>query len=242
MRAGYLNIMFFDLQVLLDEQQALINGLQVTILVACTASVFAAVIAALLLMLKHQHPEYSAAINSYTQTFRNIPLLIVLYFLYKGLPSFGVILPPILCGIIGLSLYSSAYFIEAFKAAYHSIPHTQWESGTALGLSPLQTFKQIILPQWLPVVLPATGNIVVNTVKNTALLTFITVSDLFMVIYKGSVTFFHFTEFFTAGIVLYLLLNTVVTLIFKQLEAYAKLPEQRQKRVSQELAYARQRV
>src|SRR5690606_4289833 len=106
------------------------------------------------------------------------PLLIQLFFMFYVFPEFGVSLSPLTIGIIGLSLYYSAYLSEVFRAGIENIPKAQWEAAKGLGFSPYHLWTKIIFPQAIIQVFPSLGNYVVSIFKETPLLSSITVLEL----------------------------------------------------------------
>ena len=115
---------------------------------------------------------------AYVDVIRATPLLAQLYFLYFGLPSFGLLMPEILVGIIALSLNSGAYVSEIIRSGIASIPAGQVEAGASSGMSYWQQMRLIILPQALrPMVSPMIGQAIV-LVKDSSLLSLISVLEL----------------------------------------------------------------
>lgn len=115
---------------------------------------------------------------AYVDAIRATPLLAQLYFLYFGLPSLGILMPEILVGIIALSLNSGAYVSEIIRSGIISIPAGQTEAATSSGMSYWQQMRLIILPQALrPMVSPLIGQAIV-LVKDSSLLSLISVLEL----------------------------------------------------------------
>jgi polar amino acid transport system permease protein len=114
----------------------------------------------------------------YVAVLRGTPLLIQLFILYYGGPAFGVVLSAFTAGVVGLSLYSSAYFSEIFRAGLESIPHGQIEAAKVVGLTRLQIFRRIQLPQMMALVLPPITNQAISLIKESAVLSVITVPEL----------------------------------------------------------------
>ncbi|MFC4427918.1 amino acid ABC transporter permease [Deinococcus navajonensis] len=109
---------------------------------------------------------------------RGTPLLVQIFVIYYGLPSLGVTLNPVAGGIIALTLNAAAYLSETIRAAILSIPKGQREAATSLGLNPSQTMRLIILPQAARVALPSMSNTLIGLVKDTSLVSVITVVEL----------------------------------------------------------------
>lgn len=116
--------------------------------------------------------------TAYVEFIRNIPLLIIAFFFFLGLPALGVTLPGFVCGSIALAIYTASFIAEAIRAGINSVPKGQMEAGRSSGLTYLQTMKTIILPQAIKIVIPPIGNQFINLVKNSAILGMISGVDL----------------------------------------------------------------
>lgn len=116
--------------------------------------------------------------TAYVEVIRNIPLLIVVFFFYLGLPSLGITLDGFVSGTLGLTVYTASFIAEAIRAGIQAIPKGQTEAARATGLSYLQTMIHIILPQAIKIVLPAIGNQLINLVKNSSILAVVAGMDL----------------------------------------------------------------
>lgn len=115
---------------------------------------------------------------AYIDAIRATPLLVQLYFLYFGLPRLGIILPEFAVGVIALMLNSGAYVAEIVRAGILSIPRGQVEAGIAAGLSYRQRLRLIILPQAFKVTIPPLLSQAIVLVKDSALLSLISVAEL----------------------------------------------------------------
>jgi glutamine transport system permease protein len=114
----------------------------------------------------------------YIDAVRATPLLAQLYFLYFGLPRLGVILPELVVGILALSLNSGAYVAEIIRAGILSIPRGQVEAGVAAGMTYVQRMRLVVLPQAFRVIVPPLLGQAIVLVKDSALLSLISVSEL----------------------------------------------------------------
>lgn len=209
----------FDVTVLLAKQDAIWDGVLHTMSISAVAAVLAMVLGFLVAVgQKTAILPLRWLLTAYVQVFRNTPLLVQLYFFYKGLPHLGVTFSPIMCGILALSLQTAAYMAEIIRAGIEAVPREQMEGGLSLGFSRFETYLGIVVPQALGVILPPMGNQVVGLVKNSSLVAFITVPDLFFVIFEGAAEHFEYLAFFTLGIVLYMALTLLVSGLFLLLE------------------------
>jgi len=109
---------------------------------------------------------------------RDTPLLIQLFFLFYVLPQFGIVLPAFLTGALALGLQYSAYTSEVYRAGLEAIGRGQWEAATALNLTRAQTYRDVVIPQAIPRIVPALGNYLVSMLKDTPVLSVITVVDM----------------------------------------------------------------
>ncbi len=121
---------------------------------------------------------------------RGTPFLVQCFLLYFGGPFIGIDLSPVVAGLVALSAYGAAYFSEVFRAGFMAVPKGQLEAARMLGLSRPQTVLRIMLPVMALAVLPSLVNLAVILIKETAVLSIITVPELtFRVQGVGSATF-----------------------------------------------------
>ncbi len=109
---------------------------------------------------------------------RDTPLLVQLFFLYYVLPDFGIVLPAFLTGALALGLQYAAYTSEVYRGGIEAIPRGQWEAATALNLSRMQTYRDVVIPQTVPRIVPAMGNYLVAMIKETPVLSVVTVLEM----------------------------------------------------------------
>lgn len=114
----------------------------------------------------------------YIQIFRGTSLLVQMFWLYYALPLLGPSLPPMVSGVLALSLNIGAYGAEVVRGAVVSVPREQREAAVALNFTRRQTLWRIVMPQALPEMMPPFGNLAVQNLKDTALVSLITISDL----------------------------------------------------------------
>ncbi|MEF0942388.1 ectoine/hydroxyectoine ABC transporter permease subunit EhuD [Rhizobium sp. BR 362] len=109
---------------------------------------------------------------------RDTPLLVQLFFLYYVLPIYGIVLPAFLTGALALGLQYSAYTSEVYRGGLDAVARGQWEAATALNLGRSLTYWDIIIPQAIPRIIPAMGNYLVSMLKETPVLSVVTVVDM----------------------------------------------------------------
>ena len=117
----------------------------------------------------------------YIELSRNTPLLIQLFFLYYGLPKLGIKIDGFTCGIIGLTFLGGSYMAEVFRAGLQSVSKGQIDSAKSVGLSPLQVFRYVTLPQALALSIPAIGANCLFLIKESSVLSAIAIVELLFV-------------------------------------------------------------
>ncbi|MDT0189651.1 amino acid ABC transporter permease [Rothia terrae] len=115
----------------------------------------------------------------YVWVFRGTPLLVQLFLIFYGLPRLGITLDTWTAAIITLSLNTGAYVAETFRASVASIPRGQFEAARTLNFTKMQTLTKVVIPQAVRIALPPLGNDLIDLVKGTALVSTISLVDLF---------------------------------------------------------------
>jgi cystine transport system permease protein len=116
----------------------------------------------------------------YVSVMRGTPLLVQIFVIYYGLPSVGIEFTPVTAGVLALSLNAGAYLSESLRGAIDSISIGQWRASFSLGLGYWQTLSQIVLPQALRVALPSMSNTLISLIKDTSLVSVITMTELML--------------------------------------------------------------
>ncbi len=154
----------------------------------------------------------------YTEFFRGTSLLVQLFWLYFVLPLVGIDLSASTVGVLALGLNMGAYGGEIVRSSIQSLPKGQWEAALALNMNRMTTFTRIIFPQIIPRILPPMGNLLIELLKGTSLLSLITVTDLtFQAQMLRAATLKTF-EIFLMVLVIYLLMSQLVALMVRALE------------------------
>ena len=118
------------------------------------------------------------ALQAYVELIRGTPFLIQLFLLYYGGPFIGLSLDPVPAGLLGLAVYGAAYFSEIFRAGFEAVPPGHVEAAECLGMSRAQTVTRILIPEMTMLVLPPAVNMAIILLKETAVLSIITVPEL----------------------------------------------------------------
>lgn len=193
----------------------ILGGVGVTIVVSVASIIlglFFAVFGALG-RLSRVAPIYATA-TLYVSLVRGTPLIVQIVFIYIGLPQFGIVLDPLAGGIFALALNYGAYLTEIFRAGIEAIPRGQREAAEALGMTEARTMRRVILPQAVRIVIPAIGNDFISMTKDSALVSLVTIQELFWRAESvGTRTFRSFETLLLAAAVYWLM--TIVLSFFQ---------------------------
>jgi His/Glu/Gln/Arg/opine family amino acid ABC transporter permease subunit len=201
--------MTFDWSIVWRSRDALLDGVEMTVLLA-VATMVIAIPGGLILALMRMSSlrPLSAASACFVEFFRNIPLILLIYWAYYVMPvAIGVEFSAFTTGLIALSLNVSAYNAETFRSGIGSIRKGQTEAAQALGMSRWQVLWEIILPQAIRRVTPVLASTWVSLFKDTSLVSVIGVAELSYVSMQIRSQSFRILEMLTAMAVLYWLLG-----------------------------------
>ncbi|WP_339304587.1 amino acid ABC transporter permease [Paenibacillus sp. FSL R5-0519] len=168
-----------DFSVLMRHSDRFLEGLLNTIQVSIIALVGSFILGAILAIFRISPVKPLNWIGTaFVEFIRNIPLLLVVFFFYLGLPALGISLDGFVSGTLGLTIYTAAFIAEAIRAGIQTVPRGQLEAARSSGLSYVQAMNLIILPQAIKIVLPSIGNQFINLVKNSSILAVVAGMDL----------------------------------------------------------------
>ncbi|GIM45810.1 ectoine/hydroxyectoine ABC transporter permease subunit EhuC [Collibacillus ludicampi] len=196
----------------LDLLPPLLKGagitLEITIL-SMIAALFLAMLAGIGRLSKYSMIRGVTAI--YVEVFRGTSLLVQLYWLYFALPILGIELPKMAAAVLALGLNYGAYGSEVVRGSILAVPKGHTEAGIALNMTPWQRMRCIIWPQAFVMMLPAFGNLLIELLKGTALVSLITLADLTFQAKILSTSTFQTTEIYTLLLVMYFILAYPIT-------------------------------
>jgi polar amino acid transport system permease protein len=168
-----------DLNALIEWVPNLLRGLQLTLLATILGSLLMGVVAIVLGLMARSH---RLLVRGFARTviefFRGTSLLVQLFWFFYALPLLGLILDPLLAGVLALGFNYGAYGAEVVRGSINAVPATQWEAATALNLSPWRRMRRVIWPQAVALMIPAFNNLFIQLLKSTPLLYSITLLDL----------------------------------------------------------------
>lgn len=201
-----------DLSVVIKHLPLFLKGIFLTVEISFFAIVIGLAVGILAAVARTSSLRILHAIGAiYVEVFRNTPLLIQIFIIFFGLPGLGVKLSPYVSGLTALVLYVGAYNTEVIRAGLEAIPRGQTEAAKSLGLTGVQTFLYVILPQAFRVSLPALGNNWVALVKNSSLVSVIGMVELTWVASDLNALTFRSFELFGAATLFYLALIFILT-------------------------------
>jgi polar amino acid transport system permease protein len=209
----------YALQILPMLGKASLITIEVTLISFCVAAVLGLVLAILRLA---PVAAVSVPVTLLVEGIRSTPLLIQVFFIYFGLPTFGIVIDPLPAGIIALGLHYAAYCSEVYRAGLQSVPRGQWEACVALNLSPADTMQKIIIPQAIPPVVPALGNYLIALFKDTPLLSAISVIELMQTARVIGSTNFRYVEPVTLVGGFFLFFSLIAALGVRKVEAWLR--------------------
>lgn len=212
--------MSLDFSFLIPYIPQLAAAARVTLFISVSSFVLALAVSVLVGVLRSGRLPWIAdfLLGVYVEIFRNTPLLIQLFFIYYGLPTFGIVLTPVTAAVIGLSLNSGAYMSEVVRAAISSVNKGQYESAFCLGYSRYQVFLHIVLPQAFRIALPTLMNYFTTMIKETSLVSVLSIAELTRVgsqIYARTLS--PFEIYITIGAV-YFIMTYSVALVSRWIE------------------------
>ncbi|WP_296229295.1 amino acid ABC transporter permease [Ralstonia sp. UBA689] len=154
----------------------------------------------------------------YVTFIRGTPLLVQLFLLFFGLPQFDILLPAFVCGVLGLGVYSGAYVSEIVRGAIQSVDRGQMEAARSIGMSSAQSMRAIILPQAVVRMIPPLGNEFIALIKNSALVSLLTIHDLMHEGQKIISVSYRSLEVYLAIALVYLVLTSAASYLLHRLE------------------------
>jgi polar amino acid transport system permease protein len=158
---------------------SLLKGAEVTAIIAVASTILGAIFAFAAGIARVAGGRFwSAVALAYIELFRGTSLLVQLFWLYYALPLIGISFDPIATGIFGLALNIGAYGAEVVRGALLSVSEQQREAAKALNFNHAHTLIHIVLPQAVIEMMPPFGNLAIQNLKDTALVSFISIADL----------------------------------------------------------------
>lgn len=204
----------------------LLGGLSDTVLVSLCAILGSVLLGLLVALAGLSRQRWLKVFNrGYVEVFRAIPLLVLLLWLFYGLPVIvGVQLGVFATGVLAMSLSDSAFEAEIFRAGIQSVPHGQLEAARALGLPWGLQMRLVVLPQAIKAILPALGNQLVYVLKMSSLISVIGLAELTRKANELNVNEYRPLEIYSLLVLEYLMLILVVSHLVRRMERRLATP------------------
>lgn len=206
----------------------LLQGAMYTVLLAAVSMVLGLILGFSVAVVRvTKVPVVSQIAAVYVSAFRGTPLLVQIFVLYYGLPSVGIEFTPVTAGILALTLNVAAYLSESMRGAILGIDKGQWEAGLSVGLTWGQTLWNIITPQALRLAVPSLSNSLISLIKDTSLISVITVTELMLATKEVIAETFQPLPLYLAAAGIYWLLSALFERVQKSLENRLTAPLRR---------------
>jgi polar amino acid transport system permease protein len=209
----------FNFAVLLPHWEAFAQGCWLTLRLSAISVIVGLAIGLLTVVGKR------AAITpvrwlaeGYIEIIRNTPFLVQVLFIFFGLPSLGISLSPNTAAVLALSLNLGAFSAEIIRTGIESVPRGQFEAGAALGLSPFQTFRHIVLKPALRTIYPSLTGQFVMLLLTTSIVSSISAEELTSVAQNIDSATFRSFEVYIVAALLYLVMSTIFATVFKAID------------------------
>ena len=210
---------------LLEQMPLILAGLSNTLQLAVVISVTGFLLGVFVFYLTlSKNSLIRNAINGYISFFIGMPLIVLLFLMYYGLPQWGVRLNPFTVAVIGFTLNVAAYNAAYLKTAFNGLDKTQLEAARAQGFKPSQVFRLITLPQVLRTSVPALTNQVIGNLKDSSITFLIQYTEFFARMQELASTNFQFFKAYLVTALVYLLLVSVIVLVARRIERQVQIP------------------
>ncbi len=155
---------------------------------------------------------------AYIEIARGIPALAILFLIYYGLVPLGIVLDAFVAGVVGLGMSAGGYIAEVFRAGIQAVHKGQREAALSVGMTPLKSFRYIILPQALRIILPPMLNMLIILLKDTSICSLISTPELMLRAKDLAMMSFLPMHLFLLAAVIYFLLAWPMSLLTRRVE------------------------
>ena len=199
----------------------LVNTLQLAVIISVTGFLLGVFV---FYLTTSKNKLIRNAINAYISFFIGMPLIVLLFLMYYGLPQWGIRLSPFTVAVIGFTLNVAAYNAAYLKTAFNGLDMSQLEAATAQGFRPAQIFRLITLPQVLRSSVPALTNQVIGNLKDSSVAFLIQYTEFFARMQELAATNFQFFKAYLLAALVYLALVSVIVLLARSIEKRLLIP------------------
>jgi His/Glu/Gln/Arg/opine family amino acid ABC transporter permease subunit len=206
--------MNFDLAIIAAHWPEVWQSFLLTLLLAGATLLLSTPLALLIAIARESGGKALAwPATAFVNTFRSLPILVVLYFAFYGLPEIGLPLAPVSAAMLGLVIAGTAYLSEDLRGGLRAVDPGQWQAARALGLPFWHTVRRIILPQALPAMVPPYVSRAIVITKSTSIAGIVTINELTGETYALISITYHSIEFLSVAALLYLAVNLTLAAV-----------------------------
>ncbi len=210
---------YFNFTPIFEQWPLLLKGISLGLLLALISICIGSLVG-LIVAFASRSPSHTVRTIAFSwiSILRNLPILVIVLFIFFGMPQLGISLDKVTSFIVALSLYASAYMAEVFRGGLLGVPPGLVEAGQAIGLSPLRIKRHIVLPIMFRNALPAFGNNFVSLFKDTSLAATIAIPELTFFARKINSETFRVIEIWLTASLIYIVCCYAITLILRAME------------------------
>ncbi|KAF1039654.1 MAG: L-cystine transport system permease protein YecS [Burkholderia lata] len=213
------------LQLVVHTLPVMVKGAMLTLKFAVASMALGLVVGLVIAIMRIGSNRLAASVaQGYVSLMRGTPLLVQMFVVYYGLPDLGVTLDPTTAGIFTLTLNAGAYLSESMRGAILGIGRGQWAAAHSLGLTHVQTLRYVVCPQALRLAVPSLGNTLISLIKDTSLVSVITVTELLRSTQEVIAATFQPLPLYLAAAAIYWVLSTLLTRLQGRVETRLALP------------------
>ncbi|AOR70610.1 ABC transporter permease [Burkholderia stabilis] len=213
------------LELVVHTLPVMVKGAVLTLKFAVASMALGLVVGLVIAIMRIGSNRLAAGLaQGYVSLMRGTPLLVQMFVVYYGLPDLGITLDPTTAGIFTLTLNAGAYLSESMRGAILGIGRGQWAAAHSLGLTHVQTLRYIVCPQALRLAVPSLGNTLISLIKDTSLVSVITVTELLRSTQEVIAATFQPLPLYLAAAAIYWVLSTLLTRLQGRVETRLALP------------------
>ncbi|MBZ5794396.1 amino acid ABC transporter permease [Burkholderia sp. LMG 32019] len=213
------------LELVVHTLPVMVKGAMLTLKFAVASMALGLIVGLVIAIMRIGSNRPAAALaQGYVSLMRGTPLLVQMFVVYYGLPDLGITLDPTTAGIFTLTLNAGAYLSESMRGAILGIGRGQWAAAHSLGLTHVQTLRYIVCPQALRLAVPSLGNTLISLIKDTSLVSVITVTELLRSTQEVIAATFQPLPLYLAAAAIYWVLSTLLTRLQGRVETRLALP------------------
>ena len=200
-----------DMKVIWDNMDEFVLAVRMTLVLSAVAMLVALVLGLIVALSRVSKSRFlNTPARAYINFFQGAPQYVLIFWVYYGLAMLlGVNFRPFTAGVISLSTQYGGFLAEIFRSGIEAIGRGQTEAAVAMGLTTVQSYRYIILPQAIRIVLPSIGNMWIAMIKDSSLISVIGVMEIMRTAYLNSNDYFRPFEFYSLAAVLYIALTFI---------------------------------